>query len=512
MPAPNIPTPAKKPKARGRPRGPRSGFGEVGMSGLTQSAGIVSEEWLPQMKGTTGVRSIKTMLGTDATVSAVMTAAKMAVRQVPMFVEPGGDSTGDHDCADHVSRCIFEYMDQTWAENLTEILTCMEYGWAWKEKVYEKHVETGTIIWKKWAFRPQETLDRWEFDTKVGEFVGMNQVVTSPVYKRVLIPKEKSLHFTLNATKGNPEGVSLLRGAYMAWYAKHKLELIELIGIERNLAGLPDIKIPAKNFETKNTPVLQKYMEIARKVHRNEDTYILTPSDVYPGTQTPMYSVGLVGGQQLTTRGTGLPTIQPIERYQAEIARCLLADFMLLPAGGPGSYALSSNKSSFFVMFIESICDSITDIINKQAIPELCDMNAFNITTYPKLVHGNVARTAIADLGRLLANLYKAGADMFPNDELLNATLDEAGLPHITSPEPLPVPEQLKPFAGQQPEQPEQLPGAGPGPNPDRDRSHSTAQKQALKEQNKQKKQQAAGRGSVKLPAKGKQKPAGGGV
>jgi hypothetical protein len=304
----------------------------------------------------------------------------------------------------------------------------------------------------------------------------------------------------------------------MAWYAKHKLELIELIGIERNLAGLPDIKIPAKNFETKNTPVLQKYMEIARKVHRNEDTYILTPSDVYPGTQTPMYSVGLVGGQQLTTRGTGLPTIQPIERYQAEIARCLLADFMLLPAGGPGSYALSSNKSSFFVMFIESICDSITDIINKQAIPELCDMNTFNITTYPKLVHGNVARTAIADLGRLLANLYKAGADMFPNDELLNATLDEAGLPHITSPEPLPVPEQLQPFAGQQPEQPPQpgqppgQPGAGPGPNPDRDRSHSTAQKQALKEQNKQKKQQAAGRGSVKVPVKGKQKPAGGGV
>lgn len=440
--------------AKKRPVGrPNEGvkFGEVGTSGLVQYAGIVSEEWLPQLQGSKGVRAIKTMIGTDATVAAVMTAAKMAVKQVKWFVEAGGPEDVDNNATEHVEKCLFEYMEQSWAELMPEILTVMDYGWAWFEQVYEKRSE-GTIAWKKWGFRPQESLYNWEFDPNNNELTGMNQHVDVPVPKTVLIPLAKSLHFTLNATKRNPEGVSLLRGAYMAWYAKHKLELIELIGIERNLAGLPDIKIPAEIFEKKNTAVLGKYMEIARKVHRNEDAYILTPSDPWPQSSVPMYSVGLVGGQQLTTRGTGLPTIQPIQRYQAEIARCLLADFMLLPSGGPGSYALSSNKSSFFVMFIESICDAIADIINKQAIPQLLELNTFGeLTSNPKLVHGNVSRTEVADLGRMLANLYKAGAEMFPNDDLLNAALEEVGLPRITSPEPEPLtPEQLMLEPGQE--------------------------------------------------------------
>ena len=417
------------------PRGrPRSSFGETGYSGLRQWAGDIAEEWLPQLRGRRGVLSYKTMLGTDATVSAVMTGAKMAVKQVSWFIEPGGSEPIDSEVAEFTENAIFEDLDQSWQEKLNEILTIMDYGWAWFEEVYKKR-DDGKIAWKKWGFRPQETLSSWEFDAS-NELVGMNQQVTVPASKSVLIPLTKSLHFTLNATKGNPEGVSLLRGAYMAWYNKHKLEIIELIGIERNLAGLPDIKIPAENFEKKNTAVLNKYVDIAKKVHRNEDAYILTPSDPWPGSQVPMYSVGLVGGQQLTTRGTGLPTIQPIARYQAEIARCFLADFMLLPAGGPGSYALSSNKSSFFVMFIETLCDAICDIVNKQAIPRLIEANTFGeVTEMPKLVHGNVSRTDIADLGRLLSNLYKAGAEIFPNDQVLNEVLDNAGLPRVKTPE-----------------------------------------------------------------------------
>jgi hypothetical protein len=218
----------------------------------------------------------------------------------------------------------------------------------------------------------------------------------------------------------------------MAWYAKHKLELIELIGIERNVAGLPEVRIPSENWLSKNRKVLKKYQDIADNVRRNEDANFVIPSDVWPATSVPMYAIGLTGGQQLTTRQTGLPTIQPIQRYQAEIARGLQADFMLLPTGGPGSYALSSNKSSFFVMFIESICDAICETINKQAMTQLAEYNDFGaVSGIPKLVHGNVAKTEVDDLGKLMANLVKASAAIFPNDDLLNAILDEAGLPHV---------------------------------------------------------------------------------
>ena len=428
---------SKPNSAPSRPRGrPRSSMVEIGFPGLREFGGYVMEEWLPQLRGKRGIRAYKTMLGTDATCAAMSTAWKMAVKQVKWRVEAGGPTDADTKAAEHVSNCLFNWLDEAWHEKMTEITTFGDMGFSAFEKVFDKRSD-GTIYWRKWAFRPQETILKWNWDMDESsstylELTDMVQQVWLPGSKLVYIPVDKCIIFSYNATKGNPEGVSLLRGVYMAWYNKHKLELIELIGIERNLAGLPDVKIPAENFEKKNQPVLNKYLEIAKKVHRNEDMAFITPSDPWPGTSIPMYNVGLVGGQQLTTRGTGLPTIQPIARYQAEIARGFLADFMLLPAGGPGSYALSSNKSSFFVMFIENICNFIAEVINKQAIPELCDLNNFGtLTDYPKLVHGKVARPEISDIGKLLANLLKAGASVFPNDPLLNAIYEDAGLPKI---------------------------------------------------------------------------------
>jgi hypothetical protein len=407
------------------------------------------------------------MIGTDATVAAIGTATKMAVLQVNFFMQPGGKSANDQKASDFIEHCIFDWLDTSWQQKLHEILTCGDFGWSLFEKVMERR-DDGTISWAKWGFRPHETLLRWEPDPNTAEIIGFNQQIYYPASEVLLIPLEKCIHFTLNATKGNPEGTSWYRGAYMAWYAKHKLELIEMIGIERNMAGLPDIKIPAENFLPKNKKVLKVYQDMADNVHRNEDATFVTPSDVWPGTSIPMFQIGLVGGQQLTTRGTGLPTIQPIARYQAEIARCLLADFMLLPQGGPGSYALSSNKSSFFVMFIESICDLICDTINKQAIPELVELNQFgDLTDMPKLVHGNVSKTDVGVLGKLLANLYKAGADsIFPNDDLLNAVMEEAGLPDVdTSQNELEVEKEKKAMAAATAVTPEQAEWVETGPD-----------------------------------------------
>jgi hypothetical protein len=405
---------------------------EIGKPGLREAYGFILEEWLPKLQNRKQrLRTYKTMMGTDATVAAVGNATKMAIHQVEFFIQPAGTLSGDKAFADFATDCIFNSLDMSWQEKLNEILTYPDMGFGLFEMVWMRRPD-GHIGWKKWGFRPQETVYRWDFDLKTQELTGFTQQVLIPASEYITIPIEKCIHFRHNSTKNNPEGESWWRGVYMAWYAKHKLELIELIGIERNVAGLPEVRIPSENWLKKNTKVLKKYQDIADNVRRNEDANFVIPSDVWPATSVPMYSIGLTGGQQLTTRGTGLPTLQPIQRYQAEIARGLQADFMLLPSGGPGSYALSSNKSSFFVMFIESICDAICETINKQAMTQLAEYNDFGaVSGIPKLVHGNVAKTEVADLGKLMANLVKASAAIFPNDDLLNAILDEAGLPHV---------------------------------------------------------------------------------
>ena len=58
-----------------------------------------------------------------------------------------------------------------------------------------------------------------------------------PSYKQVVIPMEKCLLFRTQTHKNNPEGRSILRNAYRSWYFKKRIEEIEGVGIERDLAG-----------------------------------------------------------------------------------------------------------------------------------------------------------------------------------------------------------------------------------------------------------------------------------
>lgn len=52
--------------------------------------------------------------------------------------------------------------------------------------------------------------------------------------------------FRTESVKDNPEGRSILRNAYRSWYFKRRIQEIEAIGIERDLAGLPVIHAPER--------------------------------------------------------------------------------------------------------------------------------------------------------------------------------------------------------------------------------------------------------------------------
>ena len=416
---------------------------EIGTLGLRQSEGQIEEEWMRQLQGDRKIRALKTMETSDATAFAAVQMTNMAVKQVKFWYNAAGETDADTQAREFATECTFEDMEDHWLHYLDEWLTCVALGYSVAEQVFKIRggpdqadpsrrslYDDGKIGWKKFAFRPQETLDHWEIDPVTGEVLGMWQL--DPVkYERYFIPREKMVHFIMNATKGNPEGVSQLRGAYPAYYKKHKLEEWELIHIQRNVAGVPKGILPAKEFnptaEGGKSRTLAAMEKILQGFYLNEDAWFCLPSDVYPGTSLPMVDVKLTADQQ---PNAALPTTEAINRYQLEIARSLHVGFMLLGGTGPGSYALSESQSDFFVMFIESICDLICEVINRQAIPQLFKLNTWTgLSGLPKLVHGDVAKTDAVKIAEALANLMRAGAVVFPNDELLKYVYDELGVP-----------------------------------------------------------------------------------
>lgn len=133
-------------------------------------------------------------------------------------------------------------------------MSFLTFGWSFHEIVYKRRAGNsrdprlnskytdGLIGWQKLPIRSQETLFRWEYDDH-DNLTGMTQL-PPPKYVMATIPIDKALHFRTKSRKNNPEGRSILRSAYRAWYFKRRIQEIEGVGIERDLAGLPTLTAP----------------------------------------------------------------------------------------------------------------------------------------------------------------------------------------------------------------------------------------------------------------------------
>ena len=226
---------------------------EIGRIGQRRYGGVFYEEFLRELRGRRGIEAFHEMAENDDMVGAILFAVKMLVKQTDWTIESGGNSAKDKEAAEFVQSCLDDMQD-TWIDTISEILSFLTYGWSLHEIVYKRRMgrtrdprtkskfADGLIGWQKLPIRAQETLYQWEYD-KNDNLIGMTQQ-PPPSFETFTIPIEKALLFRTESRKGNPEGRSILRNAYRPWYFKRRIQEIEGIGIERDLAGLPVIIAP----------------------------------------------------------------------------------------------------------------------------------------------------------------------------------------------------------------------------------------------------------------------------
>ena len=416
---------------------------EVGISGLNRTGGWVFEEWLNDLKGIKGINHYKEMRDNDAVVGAFLFAVEMLIRQVKWRVDKAGDSQEDEDAAEFVEQCLFEDMEGTWQELISEILTELTFGWAYFEMVFKRRTgETddqktsskfndGRIGFRKIALRAQESFWKWEFDDQ-NNLLGLWQQAP-PDWKLRYIPYEKALLFNVWKQKGNPEGRSFLRNAYRSWYFKKRIEEIEGIGIERDLAGMPVVHVPASmlsaNATEEQKASVNNMLNLVKNVRRDETDGIVFPSETNSDGTSTGYKFELLSTGSRRTIDIG-PTI---ERYDKRILMTVLADFIMLGQSGVGSFALSSDKTELFSMAIGAILEGICEVFNSKAIPLLMKLNSFSgLNGMPKLAHSDIETPNLSELGQFIQSISNAGAGLFPNEELTNYLLKISGLPEMT--------------------------------------------------------------------------------
>lgn len=417
-------------------------FIELGVTGLKRNAGYVDEEFLPQLRGTKAVKVYREMGDNDPIAGAMLFAIMQLLRGSDWVVVPGGKSREDARAA-HLLETAKDDMSQSWDDTLMEWFSCLRYGWSWAEPVYKRRVgpwekdgrqrsqhTDGLIGWRKMPIRSQETLQRWIFD-ETGDVAAMVQLAP-PDYQTRVLPLNQSLLFRFGHSKNNPEGISIFRTSYRPWYYKKRLEEFESVGIERDLAGLPKVGVPAEYLRagkgTEQGKMVEAMRKMVRSVRRNEQEGVIFPIAYDQDTKQPLFTFDLMSSGGARQHNTD----QIIRRYEERQLMTTLADFIMVGHQQVGTYNLHVDKTGIFREALNATNRSMADVVNRHAVPRLFAVNGWRLENLPRFEPTSVDPPDLAQLAQFLSTTAGLGFTWGPDADLEKFLRKAAGMPELT--------------------------------------------------------------------------------
>ena len=341
--------------------------GEIGATGLAAFSGVIQEEFLRELRGKEAFKRYDEMRRNSPVVGALLLAIEQALRAIEWTF---ASEEGDDDPRLQLVNDARANLSHSWNDHIIEALTMLPFGFSLFETVYER--VNGALLWRKFAPRGQETVVRWMFDPE-GGLSGIQQMA-APTYKSVEIPIEKLLLYRTRVERGNPEGRSIMRNAWVPYYYAKHTQQIEAIGIERDLAGLPVIELPKGADLDANTGAADqpsgdsdygRAHEIVRNIRNDEQAGVVLPS----GWVLKLLSTG--GTRQFDTDKT-------INRYESRMLMSCLAQFLMLGQENVGSLALSRDQTDFFAMSVNATASIVSETFTKYAVARLLRLNGYD--------------------------------------------------------------------------------------------------------------------------------------
>ena len=409
----------------------------------TNNGQIRADEFLPELRGRKAIRKYREMRDNDSTVGAVMYSVEQILRDVDLQVHAADESDAARVEKEFVESILVD-MAHSLDDHIAEALGYLSYGFGWFEVIYKRRVgpnerspkkhskfTDGRIGVRKIASRAPWTINKFDVDRKTGDVLGIDQSVGFMGGSNY-IPTNKSLYYRTTSLNGDPSGRSILRNAYTSYEYLNNIQSIEAIAVERELAGIPVARIPAEylsgDASAAQSGFVANLQQILRDVKFNEQGYIILPSDTYPDKDGAPSNVRLVDVELMASNGKRNIDINPIvSRYQHDIARSVLSEFLLLGTSG-GSYALSKSKTDLFLRALESYIQAIVDVLNKQLVERLWQLNGLSYDLMPTIKAGDVAPHDLREISSFLRNLNGAGIDVSTHPEVIPDLLDLAEL------------------------------------------------------------------------------------
>jgi len=366
---------------------------------------LIDEEAEMRLSGDKYITVFKSMASNDAICGAVLLALTEIFQSITWKFEDDDDKILER-----------SFKNVGWTKVLVDILTYFTYGHSLMEVVYKEDTD-GKYVWDRLRYRPQSTIQQWNFDNR-GDVASFDQMVSSGEIAE--IPAYKCLLFTIMSTQANPKGKSLFRNAYRDWYYKTNIERIEAIGVERDLTGLPVLKAPEGEEITDVDGSLNKRgvwaWKVVRNIKNNSQEGLVLP----PGWEVEL--LGSPGQRQFDLN-------KVIDRYSANMALSMLSQFLILGViNSSGSFALGKEQSNLFYKAFAGFALMTADVVNTQfaGAPAMQQLNG--LKKQPRVVPVGIDKPDLDSLASFLGRLLKFNI-IQPDDNLESYLRDRASLP-----------------------------------------------------------------------------------
>ena len=213
-----------------------------------------------------------------------------------------------------------------------------------------------------------------------------------------------------------PTHNSLLRTAYSSWYRKDRIETGEMIGVDRDLVGLPMVELPAYFFGDGATDsqkaVVAEWKRIVTQIRSGEQAGIVALRYLDDDGEVD-WSFQLISSPGEKT----YDTTKIIERLTRHIAISTLQDIVLLGHEHAGSLALADTKKAQAQHALKSQLDEIAASMNSHVLPRLFRLNGMSEEELPQLVPGEIGERQMEQISNLIVSTSNAGMSWFPSSD-----------------------------------------------------------------------------------------------
>ena len=404
---------------------PRISLGESGFTGLRTIWGKVIDDPQRAFRHPYFLRTCQEMRN-DAVIASVFNTYRMFLSRVDWnVVAPIGATEEQKERAKFVES-LMDDMEISWAAFISDVLEYLPYGFSVQEKVFRRRLHKngsryndGKIGLRKLSPRSQDSILRWTFSEDGRELLGCEQSIYQMEHgalfmdqanERGLIPikREKFLLFTADATKGNPTGNSILKGVYLAYKEMTLLKEQEMVGIAKEAAGLPLLRLPpefmADDASDDKKAVYNACKTLLDTMQAGTNKGIIFPTKTDPDSKKDMFDISLL--EKKGVQGANIDAV--IKRYTDNILSALSVD-VLKSGNNQQSFSLNDGDTSVLAIALSHRTNEIADVLNKDLIPQIFALNGWTDEVLPKFVPGDISSVSIEEFSKGLQRAASTG-------------------------------------------------------------------------------------------------------